>query len=92
MTDRARLEAMARAVCSRLALCDEDELRMFDVLLDQLENERDGSTERGPVIDRLRNDRFHESEGKDAIDMAYRRGWNAGSRHAEAIVRVEVES
>jgi hypothetical protein len=88
-TDTTRRDALARHISTRIPLCTEEDLRVFDALLVHIEQERDGSNPADGVIAGLRRDRYEESDGVDAVGIAYRKGWSDCSRHDEAMVRVE---
>lgn len=85
--ENARRDATARGLAPRLYCCSVDELRLLDVLLTQFEHERDGSRDIKPLNLQLQRDRYNEDEGS-ITQMAYRRGWNDSSRHAEAMGRI----
>lgn len=83
--DTTRRDALARNLCARLCgeMRTEEDLEQVDSLLTELENGVDANT----LLGRLLHDRYNEGEGTET-DRIFRRGHNAGMRHATALVRI----
>lgn len=70
----SHVDALRRNLANRLALCNEDEVRLMDWLLLRLEQARETKAE-APL--------YSLDEGSE-LERAYRRGWNDAMRSESA--------
>lgn len=88
-TDKSRIDALARVIGVRLALCSEDELRVIDDLLGRLEKGRD---DYGP-LDLSRDDRdWNREEFEEQLDAALYRSFSRVRRRNEQRDRLACEA
>jgi hypothetical protein len=86
---RSRVNALARCVAGRLALCSEDELRVIDDLLGRLEKGRDAY---GP-LDLATDDRdWAREEFEEQLDAALYRSFARIRRRDEQLERLRCEA
>lgn len=87
-TDSARRDALARSIEVRLSLCNEDELRVVDVVLGRLETGRD----RYGFLDLSKARDWDAEEAEELLDARIYRACDVLKRRDEKLKRLRCEA